>query len=88
MRLHFEGTGKNQVSQPGKFSYKSKYYMFDTNVFKNICAWKLWWANLKGRDNMDDLGVGGRIILKRIINKEDGRRGVDYSGSEQGKKGV
>ena len=38
MPLHFEGTGKNQVSQPGKFSYKSKYFMFGTNIFKDMCV--------------------------------------------------
>jgi hypothetical protein len=58
-----------------------------TRIWLKICAWKIWWANLKERDNVDDLGVGERIILKRSINKEDGRRGVDYSGSEQRKRG-
>jgi hypothetical protein len=27
---------------------------------------KLWSENLKGRDHLEDFGVGGRIILKRI----------------------
>jgi hypothetical protein len=57
-----------------------------TRTWLKICAWKLWWAKLKERDNIDDLGLSGRIILKRSINKEDGRRGVDYSCFEKGKK--
>jgi hypothetical protein len=30
------------------------------------------YINLKDRDNLGDLGVDGRI-LKRILNKQDGR---------------
>jgi len=28
-----------------------------------IYVWKLWWVNLKERESIDDLGVGGGIIL-------------------------
>jgi hypothetical protein len=55
-------------------------------MWEKINAWKLWGASLKERDHMDDLGVSRRIILKRIINKANGRRGVDYSGTKQGKE--
>ena len=31
-----------------------------------------WWGNLRERDNLEDLSVGWRIILKWIFNKCDG----------------
>jgi len=33
---------------------------------------------------LEDLGVDGRIILKRFFTKEGGGRGLDLSGSGQG----
>jgi hypothetical protein len=32
-----------------------------------------WWGSIKGRDHSENLGVGGRIILKWIFKKYDGR---------------
>ena len=35
-----------------------------------------WWGNLRERDHLEDLGIGGRIIIKRIFKKWDGN--VDW----------
>jgi hypothetical protein len=32
----------------------------------------LWWGELKGKCHLEDLGVDGRIILKRVLNRWDG----------------
>ena len=31
-----------------------------------------WWVELSEREQLEDLGVDGRIILKRIFEKRDG----------------
>jgi len=30
---------------------------------------EFWWGNLKGRDQMEGLGIDGKIILKGICRK-------------------
>jgi hypothetical protein len=41
-------------------------------------------ANLKGRDNSEDLGVDGKIILKYILGKMVWKCGLDSAGSAEG----
>jgi hypothetical protein len=30
---------------------------------------EFWWGNLRERDSLENLGIGGRIILKSIFKK-------------------
>jgi hypothetical protein len=32
-------------------------------------VYRVWWENMKERDNLVDPGVGGTIILRRIFRK-------------------
>jgi hypothetical protein len=36
-------------------------------------AYRFWWVNLRVRDHLEDPGLDGRIILKWIFRKWDGR---------------
>ena len=42
----------------------------------------IWWGNLREGSHLSDLGVDGRIILKCIFEKWNGRHGLDRSGSK------
>jgi hypothetical protein len=39
---------------------------------------EFWWGNLRETEYVEDPGIGGRIILKWIIEKWDG--GMDWTG--------
>jgi hypothetical protein len=36
-----------------------------------------WWGNLRERNHLEDPGVDGRIILRRIFRKRDMGSGLD-----------
>jgi hypothetical protein len=42
-----------------------------------INAYKIWLESLEGRDNLEDLGVSGRMILQWIL-RELGLEGADW----------
>jgi hypothetical protein len=45
-------------------------------------AYRVLWGSLKEKDHLKDLDVRGRIILKRILVKHNGKeRGMDLPGS-------
>ena len=43
---------------------------------------RLWWASLRERAHLEYLGIDGRIMLKWILNKLDGGRGLHWYDSE------
>jgi hypothetical protein len=47
----------------------------------------LWWGNLKEIDYVEDLGIGGRIILKRILRKSIGTACIGLMWLWTGKSG-
>jgi len=43
---------------------------------------RFWWGDLRKGDNVENLGIDGRMILRWIFKKRDGRHGQDCSSSE------
>ena len=37
-----------------------------------------WWRTLKEGDGLDDVGIDGRVILKRILKKWGRGRGLEF----------
>jgi len=46
-----------------------------------------WWENLKERDNLEDLHIDGRIILKLILNECNVRMWTEFSWLRIGQSG-
>jgi len=46
---------------------------------KERCIHGFWWGNVRARDNLEDLGVDGRIILRWIFRKWDVGAGTGSS---------
>jgi hypothetical protein len=42
-------------------------------------AYRVWWENLRERVHLEDPGVNGRIILRRIFRKHYGGHGLARS---------
>jgi len=36
-----------------------------------------WWRNMRDRDHLEDQGIDGRIILRRILRKWNWGHGLD-----------
>ena len=45
---------------------------------------EFWWGKVRARDRLEEVGVNGRIILKWILKKQYGRRGMERFVSGQG----
>jgi hypothetical protein len=57
------------------------WHVWGTKEIQTGC----WWGHLKEREQLEDLEVNERVILKWILKKEDGRTGLDKSGSGRDK---
>jgi hypothetical protein len=40
-------------------------------------AYRVWWGNLREREHLEVPSVHGRIILRWVFKKWDGRHGLD-----------
>jgi len=44
-------------------------------------VYRIWWANMRERDYLEDLGIDGRIMLKWVIKEWDEGHGPNRCGS-------
>jgi hypothetical protein len=48
-----------------------------TSIWGKRCAYRVGWGNIMEKDQFEDLGVDGRIVLKWIFKIWDGAHGLD-----------
>ena len=60
-----------------------KWDRLECNIFGGgeTCIQDFWRETLRGRDQLQDLGIDGRIILRSIFRKWNVGHGLDKSGS-------
>lgn len=66
-----------------QFGLFRKYYKDDkiTDEMGKPCSTKIRLELVEGRDDSEDIGINGRLIIELILRKVGGRFGMDCSGS-------
>jgi hypothetical protein len=68
-------TGVEKTTQQGALCsvLLNKYYSSDLSMYEGEKHTAFWCENLKEGDHLEDPGINGKIILKLIFEKLDGR---------------